>query len=188
MTDENYTFERLNASSIKPFRLLHLQPRYGADVEITLAETSLESGVRYEALSYTWGSSDEPCFVRCNGSPLQVTRNCKVALQHLRATEPRVLWVDAICIDQSNIPERNQQVTMMQEIYEKAVRVVVWLGEPTPELQLGMHAIRVFAKLLSENENVLPEHDGCKQMMEMKSMKESLSCLAGAAWWRRIWV
>ena len=58
-----------------------------------------------------------------------VTLNLFKALQHLRLdTAPRVLWVDAICIDQDNIPERDAQVQLMGNIYRTAGRVIVWLG------------------------------------------------------------
>lgn len=148
MSSETYTYERLDKSSRKPFRLLSLQPGTGVDVEIILTEASLESHIKYEALSYTWGSSDEPHFVQCNGKPLRVTKNCKTALQHLRTSEPRILWVDAICIDQSLHEERNQQVTMMREMYEKAAQVIVWLGPANRDLAAAMFTIQFYANMV----------------------------------------
>ncbi|MBE3048619.1 HET domain-containing protein [Candidatus Bathyarchaeota archaeon] len=37
-------------------------------------------------------------------------------------------WVDAICIHQQNVSERNHQVRMMSRIYERAAFVLAWLG------------------------------------------------------------
>ena len=55
--------------------------------------------------------------------------------------DSRLVWIDAICIDQSSIPERNQQVTHMGEIYTKARRVAVWLGEESPETTVAFQYI-----------------------------------------------
>jgi hypothetical protein len=90
-----------------------------------------EDFISYEALSYCWG--DNTTFktpIVCNGARLEITRNLKSALWHLRNKEKvRVLWVDAICINQEDPLEREQQVSHMREIYEQAERVIVWLGE-----------------------------------------------------------
>ncbi|KAG6362382.1 hypothetical protein INS49_010612 [Diaporthe citri] len=105
----------------------------------------------YEALSYAWGSEADPARVRVRsrshkpGSDsyyLSITRNLDDALRalrnyHLAAEDPesavasnlsRVLWIDAICIDQANAAEKGPQVAMMGSIYQSASRVVAWLG------------------------------------------------------------
>lgn len=52
---------------------------------------------------------------------IRITKNCHDALLYLRdKTHPQMLWIDSICIDQSNIDEANKQVAMMREIYGKA--------------------------------------------------------------------
>lgn len=83
----------------------------------------------YEALSYTWGTSEEPLSIQVNGTEVPVTRNLHVALQHLRGeTSEVVLWVDALCINQKDDAEKNEQVNMMEEIYAYAKSTRVWLG------------------------------------------------------------
>ncbi|KAH7364025.1 heterokaryon incompatibility protein-domain-containing protein [Rhexocercosporidium sp. MPI-PUGE-AT-0058] len=47
---------------------------------------------------------------------------------HEQFTFPTYLWIDAVCIDQNNIEERGQQVSLMFEIYTKASVVIAWLG------------------------------------------------------------
>jgi hypothetical protein len=67
--------------------------------------------------------------ISANGQRLDVTVNCALALQHLRhEKQPRTLWVDAICIDQTDTEERSQQVSIMGDVYKMAHRVLVWLG------------------------------------------------------------
>lgn len=85
----------------------------------------------YEALSYVWGSDGDPgtVFVGSQRRTLRVTRNLDTALRHLRKPDcSRVMWIDALCIDQSNIKEQNRQVGYMCYIYWSTPRVVVWLG------------------------------------------------------------
>ena len=82
----------------------------------------------YEALSYVWG---EPIFsepVLLNDHEFFITPSLKYALSYLRSrTEPRTLWVDAVCINQSDIEERNQQVALMREIYSRCQRDIAWI-------------------------------------------------------------
>jgi len=51
------------------------------------------------------------------------------------------LWIDALCIDQSNVDERNHQVAMMGEIYSKATSVIVWLGESTFDIERAIETM-----------------------------------------------
>jgi hypothetical protein len=67
-----------------------------------------------------------------NGSIFPITYNLEQALRSLRdgnGGSARTLWVDAICIHQSNISERNHQVAQMPEIYSGATRVNFWSGQ-----------------------------------------------------------
>ena len=75
--------------------------------------------------------------IACDGEQLRVTENLKDALHMLRGPSLRRngvkqsarTWIDAICIDQGNVRERNQQVVNMREIYKNARNVIIWLGE-----------------------------------------------------------
>ena len=59
-----------------------------------------------------------------------MTVNLEAALRYLRdVSVEKVIWIDAICIDQSSIEERNSQVLLMRHIYRNATLVQVWLGE-----------------------------------------------------------
>ena len=68
--------------------------------------------------------------ITCNNVPLSITKNLFEALMALRddIDEDRYLWVDAICINQNDSAEKAFQVRNMLTIYEKAVRVIAWLG------------------------------------------------------------
>lgn len=83
----------------------------------------------YEALSYVWGSPAGSRPITVDGQSLPITNNCEEALRHLRLpAKARRLWVDAICINQKKVLEKNDQVKLMGDIYRAAKQTIVWLG------------------------------------------------------------
>ncbi|PVH78200.1 hypothetical protein DL98DRAFT_377834, partial [Cadophora sp. DSE1049] len=83
----------------------------------------------YEALSYAWGVESLEHTIQCSGMKIQITANLDDALRQLRYPDrPRLLWVDAISINQDDLAERSRQVRIMREIYTNAAQVVIWLG------------------------------------------------------------
>jgi hypothetical protein len=92
---------------------------------------------RYEALSYSWKAAGavETQTVICNGQEIPIQGNLYHALLHIRrTTSPRVIWADALCINQSNVSERSQQVQVMSAIYKSAGATLIWLGKETEEI------------------------------------------------------
>jgi hypothetical protein len=91
------------------YRLLQLRRGNGPAIECMVYQDYLDGTdtVPYDALSYTWGGTDKTSTVTVNGKTFNVTENLLSALQHLRSENiDRVLWVDAICIDQDNKREQ----------------------------------------------------------------------------------
>jgi hypothetical protein len=155
------TFAHTSLALDKSIRLLILLPAVdrGSPIQIRLQEVAFPpvgGHFEYEALSYTWGSPDEtllpitlPSSSQTNTDTalrIDVTKNCHSALSHLRrATEDRTLWIDSICIDQQCENEKSSQVQLMGDIYERATRVIVWLGEGTPDSDAAMDVLGSFA-------------------------------------------
>ncbi|PMD23285.1 hypothetical protein NA56DRAFT_644186 [Hyaloscypha hepaticicola] len=112
------------------FRLLHLLPgQFGENIQCTLAHKSLTELPHYFAVSYTWGAPELAREVEVDGITIPVRENLFQLLQHLRQPHSSlVLWIDALCIDQSSILEKNIQVPLMGQIYSFAKSVFVWLG------------------------------------------------------------
>ncbi|KAH7392687.1 heterokaryon incompatibility protein-domain-containing protein [Pyrenochaeta sp. MPI-SDFR-AT-0127] len=121
-------------------RIVQLYP--GLDDEpilCSLTVVDLAKAESFEALSYCWGSvvSTRPIF--CGGHPFSPTENLFAALKQLRLpSRVRCMWIDAICINQNSILERNQQVPLMRQIYHKAKQVVVWLGDEDDTTALAL--------------------------------------------------
>jgi hypothetical protein len=113
------------------FRLLTLHSGvHGSPISCELQVVPIRNPPKYEALSYVWGDPTVTKEIRLSGKPFHITTNLESALQRLRLSNAtRYLWVDAICIDQTNLPERSGQVQMMAKIFSGAASVLVWLGE-----------------------------------------------------------
>jgi hypothetical protein len=122
----------------------------------------------YEALSYVWGEdADSPSrHVSCSGEKVPITRNCYDALRILhRHLGIRTIWVDAICINQDSIEEKEHQIPLMRDIYGNARRVFIWLGNGTKESdeafawiarESALESVLVMARLKLFPANMLP--------------------------------
>lgn len=133
------SFKYIPVRDARCIRILKLEPAHeeSSPLRITLKEASLDRICvpRYEAVSYVWGPPNFNRPITCNRATLCITPSCEGILLGLRRkTRRRLLWIDSICIDQSNLDERNHQVFMMDEIYKSANRVLIWLEVSGPEV------------------------------------------------------
>ena len=125
-------------------RLIRALRGSGDILECTLHQVNLASEPIYEALSYTWGDNKRTKTIFIDAEEFPVTENLYQALQMLcsqSSSSPQSFWIDAICIDQSNTPERNAQVDIMGKIYKSAQHVVIWLGTATESDALGFKSM-----------------------------------------------
>ena len=84
----------------------------------------------YEALSCVWASPNDTVDVFVNDHALSVTTNLYASLLKLRHYSlERIVWADAICINQTDQNEKSHQIQSMAKIYGQVSRVIVWLGE-----------------------------------------------------------
>jgi hypothetical protein len=126
-----HTFDSLPVDH-DSIRLLLLQPSSssGDRIECTLIDAKLSEKCAYDTLFYSWGEPSPACPILINGRAFEVRGNLYSALARLRLSmQPRMLWIDAIYIDQAALTEKGHQVKLMPEIYKGAQNVLVWLGE-----------------------------------------------------------
>ncbi|EOA81405.1 hypothetical protein ACJQWK_10623 [Exserohilum turcicum] len=140
-TANGFRYRPLAHADGEDFRLLCLYPGHTHDpIRCDLLHSGLDADIEYEALSYSWATEDgddslsHPIACAYVGdehtADFLLTSNCASALRRLRLpAHERFLWVDAICIDHGNVPERNHQVGLMADIYAGAAQVLVYLGE-----------------------------------------------------------
>lgn len=130
---------------------------------------------KYEALSYSWGLSEPQELITVEIDPVDILQeaqsphsrvaawmnyevgsstatlparpNLASALRHLRNnTNPRTLWVDAVCINQSDFQERARHVARMDSVYKLALRVIVWLGPEMENSALALDTLEGFGQ------------------------------------------
>lgn len=106
------------------------------ELRCSLKTVSLDDQPEFHALSYVWGSGTEKDRINIHGHMVSVTSNLASALREIRdhhydffKLHSIPLWIDAICINQADTAERNQQVILMRRIYRQASRVLLWIGE-----------------------------------------------------------
>ena len=140
--------------------------------------------LHYEALSYTWGDMKHKQSIHFHGGErrLLVGQTCFDALQHLRQRSTyRLLWIDAICINQEDLLERSSQVRIMDDIYSYACSVVVFLGRHTA----GSPAL--FAELAAADRLLALGNEIDRPPPSRKVVKE-LEKMYTRPWFKRVWV
>jgi hypothetical protein len=139
-------------SDLKEIRVLEVDPGVGNDMVVCKLKhiSLLDNPVPYfETISYCWGSPTVRNHVNLNGTPTSVPWSSAAALRRLRFTDkPRVLWIDAICIDQSSQSEKSEQVAFMSTIYSMGKQNLVYLGED--DTRFAERASSAVQSLISE--------------------------------------
>jgi Heterokaryon incompatibility protein (HET) len=128
-----YRHEPLSTSS-RQIRLIRLQASCVlSDVVKCEIETfNIDRVPAYEAISYAWGDASDRTYIKVGvHHRLLITKSLDTALRYMRHPhKDRLLWADAVCINQNNTAEKNEVVARMHNIYQDAQQVIVWLGQP----------------------------------------------------------
>lgn len=152
-----------------------------------LCVLSLKEDPEYEALSYVWGDSILTQNITVNGHTRSATANLATALRHLRFEDkPRMMWIDAISINQADLAERNQQVSIMNAIYSMATATVIYLSDQSEDTDKAMNIILTLAEDQHLHRN--PIFFGRFPQRPALADFEPLGRLMKLPWWRRVWV
>ncbi|KAH7145402.1 heterokaryon incompatibility protein-domain-containing protein [Dactylonectria estremocensis] len=192
-------------------RLLTIHPgAFEEPLICSLTTMSLDGSghENYEALSYCWGDSRSQAIIQLQRGDedggeifdMPVGESLHDALKHLRphSGQPRKIWADAICIDQSSVEERSQQVALMRTIYVQADSVLVWLGMSTEWTRKAFTMFKALQNRLRDQLASSPEFTA-EQMETLESdavsseVPERVGFLSLWSqcqfdWFRRTWV
>lgn len=180
---DRYRYSPLPLNHIRLLRLLPHQdknaPIQGKILACPLPDDHGEGGCSlYEALSYVWGSPVKPRTIQVDDAELPLTENLHCALGRLRDRYvERILWIDAICINQDDVGERNHQVSFMAKVYASANRVLVWLGDcdgSETGAQAGLEYLRTIA--------------ASPTPLRPPEVSAAVHALLSREWFERIWV
>lgn len=171
-------FDPLTVST--SLRLLRILP--GAPDEQLACEfitLNAPSEFAFEAISYSWTSALPLNSIEAGQlAGFKITDHVERLLRRLRrASRDRVVWIDAICVNQEDLHERSCQVRIMRHIFASAEKVIVWLGEPPLGSRNGGHTDR---EILTADSN---ESRGISPLSI-----DGISCQGSEAWWMRVWV
>ncbi|KAH8752340.1 heterokaryon incompatibility protein-domain-containing protein [Hyaloscypha sp. PMI_1271] len=152
--DQNIDWESIPEFLYRPLqgrrniRLLKIAPRLSRSSPVcTLTEVSLDYKPEYEAMSYCWGpKAQEMVHILVDKRRILVTKAVRdIIFYRSSYLRSRSLWIDALCINQSDLEEKSSQIPLMADIYRKAAEVVIWLGPPSNNL----HSVRLLEVLTS---------------------------------------
>lgn len=181
-------------SLMQRIRRLFRQPHLKSDpISCTLFKVSLDDRPRYDALSYVWGDPSDTRQIMVNGKEFSVTSNLFAALNRLRDTKDvAILWIDSICIDQSNISERGGQVRQMAKIYSMARLVRMWVGEETVDTKLLIKDLRTWKIDFSQNIDSHATQERYRAFLEkisrVDTTLERCQAFIERPYWYRVWV
>ncbi|KAH6677585.1 heterokaryon incompatibility protein-domain-containing protein [Halenospora varia] len=131
----------------------------------------------YHALSYTWGTDSDRRQILIGDTKLLIRKNLWLALKSIRHQFDRsILWIDGICINQSSMQERNEQVQRMAEIFRSAKSVLAWLGDGKKG---DDNSLRKIMELAIEPRN---------QTTRLDEYVEPVMELCKRPYWKRLWV
>jgi hypothetical protein len=172
-------------------RLVEIHPgEFDDPIAISINSVDLANNPSYDALSYVWDPQDgtinptspvKPALVINHDSyPINLGPNLDAAIRYLRlkpdslrgTQAPQILWIDALCINQEIVLERNHQVGLMKTIYSSAQRVLIWLGPPQNDSDLVIDALRT----------------GHLDSLNLLRFIDSLELLLRRSWFGRVWI
>ncbi|TWU76240.1 hypothetical protein ED733_004747 [Metarhizium rileyi] len=167
---KTYQYEPLQPGEIRLLCLdatrdLQQQPLSGkiihhwlANPKYKLSETGegfLEHSLPYDAISYHWGGDSRTPFeiIICSNegerSSIKITSTLHTILRKLALPDnARVLWADAICINQitsKSNAEKGEQIQLMPDIYRIATCVQVYLGDEADHVPAALELLSSIA-------------------------------------------
>lgn len=154
----------------------------------------------YTGLSYTWGEAEFRSSIVVDDHVLFVTKNLEAALRQFRKPAPSTMnlpirhqpvsywWIDAVCINQADIDERNSQVALMRRIYKRAAGVRIWLGEEADDSAMAMDLVGQFADPPERGPGAAPViYPSLSEDQTLRHWK-ALAALFRRPWWERAWI
>ncbi|KAF2735832.1 hypothetical protein EJ04DRAFT_575812 [Polyplosphaeria fusca] len=193
-------------------RLLRVRPaKETGEVLCDLCVKNLNDATgQYEALSYCWGSEEPTEVIKiCKleqvepgrdflQSPIEefpVRPNLLKALRHLRREDKSViLWIDAICIDQTEYSwakeEKSRQLSMMSGIYNSARNVCIWLGDAELETTMALKLVNDITnfQVLDKRLRAIDSVTQLPDMAIKDRWSHLISTLKNTAWFGRRWI
>ena len=177
------------SSTTKKTRLLRLLPSSDAgNLQCELFESSIAKQVRkYVAVSYHWGDVNQKRYIHVNGSVFTVSNNLYEFLSScLSRADWSSFWIDALCINQSDVAERNGQVEIMGSIYASASQVYIWLGPSKASSDWIFDALSRGSTLSAVSQNIRLLH--ASNVNTRQQLQDGWLWILQRQYWGRMWI
>ncbi len=172
-----HQFAPLDPGRIRILRLHPGQP--GDPIRCDRLVASLQHPPAYKYLSYIWGDASERESITVASDSCMVTKNLAIALWAIRRQNLTLtIWVDALCINQEDVMERNSQVLLIPQIVQGASETIVWLGLSTEDSDFAMDFVGRYDEFITKG----------LEGSAILALKQALISLFTRPWWSRVWV
>lgn len=164
------------------FRLLMLYPGEQSDpLRCSFHTAPIGDPPEYTALSYVWGTSENQSPIVVDNNKFQIGENLHAALRELRSpVDSKLVWADALCINQADGEEKGVCVQMMGDIYKNATVTVIWLGEGDENSDIAMDFVSQI--------DIIEKQDWSEQsFLEDIGRWKALKDIMERPWWSRTW-
>lgn len=181
-------------------RLVTIKPasKLSEEVHCNIESVRLSTSPEYQALSYAWGDASITEEINVDGTVFRVTTNLASALRRLRLWKEGIrFWIDAICINQTSVFEKNHQIPLMGRIYSQAEGVIMWLGEEENNSSLAIAFLNRWHDGIFAAQNNVPGRFGTRPLEAAISFIEdpideqsiqAVNFLLMRSYWSRIWI
>lgn len=182
-----YKYDELTTD--RHIRLLEISRQYPfGPIRCKIISKSLDERFDYESISYTWGDSTETRNIKVDNCRLEVRAN---AFEIIRGRafflKTRLIWIDAVCINQTDEPEKSGQIQLLRTIYRQASWVIVWLGSAPDATEAMGFLSHLYTRMhkydLSDQE--------LKSILAIGSQSRgslAFRHLLGLPYWTRVWI
>jgi hypothetical protein len=179
-----YTHEPLDYTTLS-IRLLRILPAL-SDAGLLQCQIWHDTvDAAYTCLSYVWGSEKGQRRILINGGVFSIRKNLWDFLQVARtkyASPSHTFWIDALCINQDLVEEKNHQVAQMGPIYRNAVEVIAWLGHSE-----GMSRAFAYALEINALRGDDPPRLWSERNLGLQLRKDWLEVIRNQ-YWKRAWI
>lgn len=182
--------------SEESIRLVRVLPQSTEQLlELEIMHAALPT--KYIAVSYVWGPAAGQRAVLVNRLGSEVRYNLWHFLNTMRQHgHVDYFWIDALCIDQDSIEEKNHQVQRMGRIYSKAEKVFAWLGNFSISQRLHFHKFSqletaLWGSFASQGVKTREALEGELQKKNKRNVNQIhrwAEELCGNEYWTRLWI
>ncbi|WYZ36049.1 hypothetical protein EsH8_X_000696 [Colletotrichum jinshuiense] len=180
---------RLEPEHIRLLELKSATKRFDP-IRCSLRTVPLGQALDYEAISYVWGDKSPAKIVEVDGADVQVTSNLFDVLLNIRRQDSvRTVWIDALCINQEDLGERCDQISIMGHIYREASGVLIYLGNEWDGLRIACEYLELAAQREDAHfaPSLQPHLEVRGQNISTPYLRDNLFRLFSSAWFSRVW-